>query len=58
MSEGIGVWLVGARGSVATTAVAGAAAVRAGLAAPRAGCGYVDFTPSTGAALPALVSPT
>jgi myo-inositol-1-phosphate synthase len=29
-----GVWLVGARGSVATTAVLGAAAVRAGLAPP------------------------
>jgi myo-inositol-1-phosphate synthase len=33
----IGVWLVGARGSVATTAIAGAAAVRAG-AAPPTGC--------------------
>ncbi|WP_169949453.1 inositol-3-phosphate synthase [Microbispora sp. H11081] len=33
----IGVWLVGARGSVATTAVVGAAAVRAG-AAPPTGC--------------------
>ncbi|EGJ77619.1 putative secreted protein [Streptomyces sp. Tu6071] len=32
-----GVWLVGARGSVATTAVAGAAALAAGLAAPT-GC--------------------
>jgi myo-inositol-1-phosphate synthase len=30
----VGVWLVGARGSVATTVVAGAAAVRSGLAAP------------------------
>jgi myo-inositol-1-phosphate synthase len=33
----VGVWLVGARGSVATTAVCGAAAVRAGLAPP-VGC--------------------
>lgn len=33
----IGVWLIGARGSVATTAVVGAAAVRAG-AAPPIGC--------------------
>src|SRR2546428_6377288 len=32
--EPVGVWLVGARGAVATTAVAGAAALRAGLAAP------------------------
>jgi myo-inositol-1-phosphate synthase len=32
-----GVWLVGARGSVATTAVLGAAALRAGLAEP-VGC--------------------
>ncbi|MEU7877605.1 inositol-3-phosphate synthase [Microbispora bryophytorum] len=46
----IGVWLVGARGSVATTAVVGAAAVRAG-AAPPTGCvieaaGFPgDFTP-------------
>jgi myo-inositol-1-phosphate synthase len=32
-----GVWLIGARGSVATTAVAGAAAVRAGLVPPT-GC--------------------
>ncbi len=37
MSGRIGVWLVGARGSVATTAVCGAAALRAGLAAP-VGC--------------------
>ena len=33
----IGIWLVGARGSVATTAVIGAAALRSGLTAP-AGC--------------------
>ena len=32
-----GVWLIGARGSVATTVVAGAAAARAGLA-PSTGC--------------------
>jgi myo-inositol-1-phosphate synthase len=32
-----GVWLIGARGSVATTAIAGAAALRAGLAG-RTGC--------------------
>ncbi|WP_442818558.1 inositol-3-phosphate synthase [Streptomyces sp. NBC_01320] len=32
-----GVWLIGARGSVATTAITGAAAVRSGLASP-AGC--------------------
>ncbi|WP_248958689.1 inositol-3-phosphate synthase [Sphaerisporangium perillae] len=30
----VGVWLIGARGSVATTVVTGAAALRAGLAAP------------------------
>ncbi|MDT7727093.1 MAG: myo-inositol-phosphate synthase [Actinomycetota bacterium] len=33
----VGVWFIGARGSVATTAITGAAALRAGLAAP-AGC--------------------
>ncbi|GAA3242306.1 inositol-3-phosphate synthase [Actinocorallia longicatena] len=32
--ETTGVWFIGARGSVATTAMAGAAAVRAGLTAP------------------------
>ncbi|RBJ06786.1 myo-inositol-1-phosphate synthase, partial [Micromonospora provocatoris] len=32
-----GVWLVGARGSVATTAVVGGLALRAGLTAPT-GC--------------------
>lgn len=32
VDKGTGVWLIGARGSVATTVVAGAAAVRAGLA--------------------------
>ncbi|MEU7836573.1 inositol-3-phosphate synthase [Nonomuraea sp. NPDC049129] len=33
----LGVWLIGARGSVATTAIVGAAAIRAGAAAPQ-GC--------------------
>ncbi|TDD53791.1 myo-inositol-1-phosphate synthase [Nonomuraea terrae] len=33
----VGVWLIGARGSVATTATAGAAAIKAGLAPPQ-GC--------------------
>jgi len=37
MSSRIGVWFVGARGSVASTAVVGALAVRAGLAEPT-GC--------------------
>jgi myo-inositol-1-phosphate synthase len=52
MSEAIGVWLIGARGSVATTAVAGAAALRAGLAAP-VGC-VADLPDFAGAGLPAL----
>ncbi|GAA2249817.1 hypothetical protein GCM10010145_16570 [Streptomyces ruber] len=50
----VGVWLIGARGSVATTAVAGCAAVTAGLHAP---VGMVTETPpfaETG--LPALSS--
>src|SRR6187431_568525 len=34
MSNRVGVWLVGGRGSVATTALTGAAAVGAGLAEP------------------------
>jgi myo-inositol-1-phosphate synthase len=34
MSSDVGVWFVGARGSVATTAVVGALAIRAGLAEP------------------------
>ncbi|MDQ0384516.1 hypothetical protein J2S54_001336 [Streptomyces sp. DSM 42143] len=42
-----GIRLVGVRGSVATTTVVGAAVLRAGRA-------FVDFTPSTGARLPAL----
>ncbi|MGW0193341.1 inositol-3-phosphate synthase, partial [Nonomuraea sp. NPDC003201] len=33
----LGVWLIGARGSVATTAIVGAAAIRAGAATPQ-GC--------------------
>lgn len=37
MSGRVGIWLVGARGSVATTAVCGAAALRAGLIPP-VGC--------------------
>ncbi|HEY3465051.1 MAG TPA: inositol-3-phosphate synthase [Amycolatopsis sp.] len=48
----IGVWLVGARGSVATTAVAGAAALRAGLV-PRTGC-VTELPDFAGAALPGL----
>jgi myo-inositol-1-phosphate synthase len=52
MRERIGVWLVGARGSVATTAITGAAAVRAGLAAP-VGC-VAELSDFAGAGLPAL----
>lgn len=49
-----GVWLVGARGSVATTAVAGCAAVAAGLQPPT---GLVTETPEfAGSGLPALSS--
>ncbi|WP_308313039.1 inositol-3-phosphate synthase [Streptomyces sp. ISL-1] len=49
-----GVWFVGARGSVATTAVAGCAAVTAGLHAPT---GMVTETPPfTDSGLPALSS--
>jgi myo-inositol-1-phosphate synthase len=47
-----GVWFVGARGSVATTALAGAAAVRAGLAAPT-GC-VAELADFAGAGLPPL----
>lgn len=47
-----GVWLVGARGSVATTAVAGAAAVSAGLAPPT-GC-VTELPDFAAAALPGL----
>ncbi|MFF9501177.1 inositol-3-phosphate synthase [Streptomyces sp. NPDC014656] len=47
-----GVWFVGARGSVATTAVAGCAAVRAGL---HPATGMVTETPAfTGTGLPSL----
>ncbi|GGW94645.1 inositol-3-phosphate synthase [Streptomyces lomondensis] len=50
----VGVWLIGARGSVATTAVAGCAAVTAGLHPPT---GMVTETPPfTGSGLPALPS--
>ncbi|MBT2364415.1 inositol-3-phosphate synthase [Streptomyces sp. ISL-10] len=49
-----GVWFVGARGSVATTAVAGCAAVTAGLYPPT---GMVTETPPfTGTGLPSLPS--
>ncbi|WP_030667976.1 inositol-3-phosphate synthase [Streptomyces sp. NRRL B-1347] len=49
-----GVWLIGARGSVATTAVAGCAAMTAGLHPPT---GMVTETPAfAGAGLPALTS--
>ncbi len=49
-----GVWLVGARGSVATTAVAGCAAVAAGLHPPT---GMVTETPDfTASGLPPLAS--
>jgi myo-inositol-1-phosphate synthase len=48
----VGVWLVGARGSVATTVVTGAAALRSGLAAP---IGCVSEGPGfAGAGLPPL----
>ncbi|MFF4574515.1 inositol-3-phosphate synthase [Streptomyces sp. NPDC001410] len=50
----VGVWLVGARGSVATTVVAGCAAVTAGLRPPT---GLVTETPAfAGSGLPALAS--
>ncbi len=50
----VGVWLIGARGSVATTAVAGCAAVTAGLHPPT---GMVTESPSfADCALPALSS--
>lgn len=48
----IGVWLIGARGSVATTAIVGAAAVAAGLAPP-VGC-VTELPDFSGARLPAL----
>lgn len=50
----VGVWLIGARGSVATTAVAGCAAVSAGLHPPT---GMVTETPPfAGSGLPTLSS--
>lgn len=50
----VGVWLIGARGSVATTVVAGCAAVTAGLHAPT---GLVTETPAfADAGLPALAT--
>ncbi|MEV3861219.1 inositol-3-phosphate synthase [Streptomyces sp. NPDC050095] len=53
-SPRFGVWLIGARGSVATTAVAGCAAVAAGLHPPT---GMVtETTPFTDSALPTLSS--
>ncbi|MFH8620237.1 inositol-3-phosphate synthase [Streptomyces sp. NPDC017979] len=52
--DATGVWLIGARGSVATTAVAGCAAVSAGLCPPT---GVVTETePFAAAGLPALSS--
>jgi myo-inositol-1-phosphate synthase len=50
----VGVWLIGARGSVATTVVAGCAAMTAGLHPPT---GLVTETPPfTESGLPALSS--
>ncbi|MEJ3745151.1 inositol-3-phosphate synthase [Actinomycetes bacterium KLBMP 9797] len=49
---GTGVWLIGARGSVAVTSVVGAAAIRAGLAEP-IGC-VTELPQLRGAAVPAL----
>ncbi|MGW2086218.1 inositol-3-phosphate synthase [Streptomyces sp. NPDC001880] len=49
-----GVWFIGARGSVATTATAGCAAVAAGLH-PAAGM-VTETPPFTGSGLPALTS--
>jgi myo-inositol-1-phosphate synthase len=54
VEENTGVWFVGARGSVATTAVAGCAAVTAGLHPPN---GMVTETPPfADSGLPALAS--
>jgi len=47
-----GVWLIGARGSVATTAIAGAAAIRAGLRPP-VGC-VAELALLRGVGLPGL----
>ncbi|AYY14770.1 myo-inositol-1-phosphate synthase [Actinobacteria bacterium YIM 96077] len=52
MSERIGVWFVGARGSVATTTTVGALALRAGLAPP-VGC-VSELAPVARAGLPGL----
>ncbi|GAA3279721.1 myo-inositol-1-phosphate synthase [Streptomyces lavendulae subsp. lavendulae] len=51
-SPRIGVWMVGARGSVATAAIAGAAAIVAGAASP-VGC-VTETPPLRDAPLPAL----
>ncbi len=54
VASSVGVWLIGARGSVATTAVAGCAAVAAGLHPP---IGMVTETPPfTDCGLPPLSS--
>src|SRR5215207_11650128 len=50
-SERVGVWLVGARGSVATSSVAGAAALAGGLVDPVA-C-VTELPPFAAAGLPA-----
>ncbi|HEY0640043.1 MAG TPA: inositol-3-phosphate synthase [Pseudonocardiaceae bacterium] len=52
MSGAIGVWFVGARGSVASTAVVGALAIRAGLA-DSAGC-VTELAPFADAGLPGI----
>jgi myo-inositol-1-phosphate synthase len=49
----VGVWLIGARGSVATTAITGAAAIRTGLARGAAGC-VSESADFAGAGLPDL----
>jgi myo-inositol-1-phosphate synthase len=48
----VGVWLIGARGSIATTVVAGVAAVKCGLSAP-VGC-VTELPFFAGCALPAI----
>jgi myo-inositol-1-phosphate synthase len=47
-----GIWLIGARGSVATTAITGAAAIRGGFAEPN-GC-VSELEPFAGLGLPAF----
>lgn len=56
-SPRVGVWLVGARGSVATTAVVGAAAIAAGLASAT-GCvtESPDFTAAADSSPPSPTS--